>query len=425
MDIASLRTAKAADLFRNRSFLTLWVAQFAAIAAIYSLGLAGAVFVEDQTHSSTQTSLVILSAVLPAFLGSLVAGTVVDRWGRKRVLVASLLARGLAALAFWGGTLVLPPGVAIATVYAATVAGTAFTQFATPAELAMLPDLVDHESLVPANALLQISTLIAEGLGIVVLSPLLIKLSGPPAVGFVSGLLCLLAMLLVTSLPPDPALPARSGGRGSLWKVLRQDFGAGWLTITRDRLLRLVAIQATLAATLLLVLLSLLPGLVARHLGLATESAPLVLLPGGLGFLLGGIILSRSEAALSRPAWIATGLLGFGAGLGLLATLSGQEGRLWFFLPLILGIGVALAFVIITARVVLQERPPANVRGRVIAAQLALANAAAILPLLLGGSLADRLGIRPVMGALGLLALCAGIVVAFQARAMKGTGTTE
>jgi MFS family permease len=73
----------------------------------------------------------------------------------------------------------------------------------------------------------------------------------------------------------------------------------------------------------------------------------------------------------------------------------------------------------------LQERPPANVRGRVIAAQLALANAAAILPLLLGGSLADRLGIRPVMGALGLLALCAGIVVAFQARAMKGTGTTE
>ena len=422
MDIASLSATKATHLFRNRSFLTLWVAQFAAITAIYSLGLAGAVFVEEQTQSTAQTSLVILSAILPAFLGSLVAGTVVDRWGRKRVLVASLLIRALPALAFWAGTLVLSDNLAIAMVYTAMVAGTAFTQFATPAELAMLPDLVEHENLVPANALLQISMLAAEGLGIIALGPLLIKLSGPPAVGLLSGLLCIFATVLVTGLPPDSALPESPGNMATLWKNLREDFQAGWLTISRDRLLRLVAIQATLAATLLLVVLSMVPGLVSRHMGLATENAPFVLLPGGLGFLLGAIILSRSESALSRPAWIATGLLGFGASLGLLAAVGGQEGRLWLALPLILALGVALAFTIITARVVLQERPPAHVRGRVIAAQLALANAAGIIPLLLGGSLADRFGILPVMGLLGVLALGSGIVVAFQARAMARTG---
>jgi hypothetical protein len=49
-------------------------------------------------------------------------------------------------------------------------------------------------------------------------------------------------------------------------------------------------------------------------------------------------------------------------------------------------------------------------RGRVIAAQLALANAVAVLPLLLGGSLADQVGIRPVMSLLGLLALGAGAI---------------
>lgn len=321
--------------------------------------------------------------------------------------------------------MLLPPGPAIAMVYAATVAGTAFTQFATPAELAMLPDLVEHENLVPANALLQLSTLAAEGLGIVLLSPLLIKLSGPPAVGLVSAMLCFVAVFLVSGLPPDSAPSARTSKTGSLWRDLRKDFQAGLHTITRDRLLRLVAIQATVAATLLLVLLSLVPGLVSRHLGLAAENAPLILLPGGLGFALGAVILSRSEAALSKPAWIATGLAGFGISVGLLTMLSGQEGRLWLVLPLILGMGVALALVIITARVVLQERPPPDMRGRVIAAQLALANAAALLPLLLGGSLADRLGIRPVMGLLGLLALCAGIVVLFQARAMAGTRHTK
>jgi predicted MFS family arabinose efflux permease len=424
MNLASLRAAGGTALLRNRSFLVLWIAQFAALSATYGLGLAGAVFVEEQTQSAAQTSLVIISAVVPAFLGSLIAGPIVDRWGRKRILVGSIAARALAALAFWAATLLLPTGPAILFVYAATVAGTAFTQFATPAELAMLPDLVKHENLVPANALLQLSGLAAEGLGIVMLGPLLIKLSGPPAVGLMSAIFCVTAMLLVTGLPRDTASSERPSSAGSLWKDLRTDFQTGLHTITRDRLLRLVAIQATVAATLLLVLLSLVPGLVSRHLGIAPENMPYVLLPGGLGFALGAVILSRSEAALSKPAWIATGLTGFGLSVGLLALLS-QPGRLWLILPLILALGVFLALVIISARVVLQERPPAGVRGRVIAAQLALANAAALIPLMLGGSLADRLGIRPVMGIVGLAALCAGIIVVFQARAMARGEQTE
>ena len=92
----------------------------------------------------------------------------------------------------------------------------------------------------------------------------------------------------------------------------------------------------------------------------------------------------------------------------MLSLSASQEGGLWLILPLIFSIGIALALVIVSARVVLQERPPAEMRGRVIAAQLALANAAAVLPLLLGGSLADHLGIQPVMGLLGLLAVGAG-----------------
>jgi MFS family permease len=94
-------------------------------------------------------------------------------------------------------------------------------------------------------------------------------------------------------------------------------------------------------------------------------------------------------------------------------------------LPVILGMGVMLALVIITARVVLQEHPPAEMRGRVIAAQLAMANAVAVLPLLLGGSLADQIGIRPVMGLLGLLAIAAGVVGLRQAHDRKKAGNSD
>ena len=85
-------------------------------------------------------------------------------------------------------------------------------------------------------------------------------------------------------------------------------------------------------------------------------------------------------------------------------------------MPLIVGVGLSLAAVIVPSRTVLQERPPAEMRGRVVAAQLALGNAAAVLPLLLGGALADWLGIQPVIGLLGLAAFSAGALGLHYAR---------
>lgn len=411
MDARPFETQKATNLLKDGSFRRLWAAQFSTITVVYGLALAGAVLSEERTQSSTQTGLVILSAILPAFLASLVSGAVVDRWGRRRTLISSHLARALIGLIFWAGTRQTSPALALITVYVANVTGAIFAQFALPAELAMLPDLVGRARLVSANALLQLSMLAAEGLGIIVLSPLIIKLFGVPAMGLVGAGLCLLGAALVVALPKELDLtPAEQERKGSGWKDLAANLQAGWVTIARDRLLSLVAIQATLAATLLLVLLSLIPGLMSRHLELGVENAPLLILPGGLGFVLGTFLMNRWERRLSRPAWIAIGLTGLGAGVGLLSMLASQAGRLWLIVPLIFGIGITLALVIVSARVVLQERPPAEMRGRVIAAQLALANAAAVLPLLLGGSLADHLGIRPVMGLLGLLAVGAGAV---------------
>jgi len=90
MDRRSLQTRPDRSLLRNGPFVRLWTAQFASVTVVYSLSLAGTVLVEQQTHSSTRTGLVILSAILPAFLASLVAGAVVDRWGQVPVLVASM-----------------------------------------------------------------------------------------------------------------------------------------------------------------------------------------------------------------------------------------------------------------------------------------------------------------------------------------------
>jgi MFS family permease len=408
----ALGKEEAASLLRNRPFLRLAIAQFSATMAIYGLSFAGVALVEERTHSTAQTGLVIVSSILPAFLGSLVAGAAVDRWGQVRALVTSHLVRVLMALAFWGGTTLLPDGLALTTVYVANGVGAGLAQFALSAELALLPSLVGQGTLIPANGLFQLGMLAGEGLGIVVVVPLTIKLVGAPWMGLVSALLCLLALALVAGLPADRPAPDRVQRDRPRWSDLGADLQAGWRTISRDRLLGLVTIQATLAASLLLVLLSLVPGMAARHLGLSAEDTPFLMLPGGLGFVLGAALMSRWQRRLSRPGWIALGLIILGLSVSMLAVLlgadSGGTAELGLVLVAILAVGLSLAMAIIPARAVLQERPPAAVRGRVIAAQLAMANAAAVLPLLIGGALADSFGIRPVMALLGLLALGSG-----------------
>lgn len=400
----------AGSLLGTRPFRRLLAAQFCAVTAAYALSLASLTLVEQQARSSAWTAATILSAILPAFLGSLVAGAVVDRLGRVRVLRAAHLGRAVVALAFAAGASSLPPNRIPLTAFAATAGMALLTQFAMPAEFALLPDLAGRERLTPANALLQISWLLAEGLGIVALGPLVIKLAGPAAVGLLGGLLCSASLGLVLALPGHVA---RTGGRAAARSGLAAwfaDLQAGWREIVRDRMLLLVAVEATLAATVLLVIVSLVPGLAARHLGLGPEDTPFLLLPGGVGFGLGALLVSRREGLLRRPLWIGAGLLCLGAGTGLLGIFSGGPAGLWLSLPCILLAGLGLALVIIPARTVLQERPPAHLRGRVIAAQLALGNAAAVAPVLLGGTLADQVGIRPVLALLGMLAAGAGVM---------------
>lgn len=422
MDGSSSEMGEVRSLLKNWPFCRLWAAQFSAVTVVYGLNLAGLVLVEEQTHSSAQTGLVILFSILPAFLGSLVAGAVVDRFGRVRVLMVGHLVRALVALAFWGGAELLPLGLVLIAIYTLNAAMALLTQFAPPAEMALLPDVAGQAHLMPANTLFQFSMLAAEGMGIVFLGPLVIKLAGAPAMGLLGALLCLLALGLVATLPRDRASTDGAGNKWPGWASFASDLQAGWRIIAQDRLLSLVTAQATLAAVLLLVLLSLMPGLVSRHLGLRVEDAPFLMLPGGVGFVLGAILVNRGGGWLSRQGWITLGLTGMGLNIGLLATLcpwttgsralTGGDGGgcLLLFLVPVLGVGLALALVIIPARTVLQERPPVTMRGRVIAAQLALGNAAASIPLLMGGALADQLGIRTVMGLLGLLAVGAGAV---------------
>jgi MFS family permease len=412
----SLELVRSGPLARNRLFRRLWAALVLGTVTVYGLAFAAIVLVEGQAHSSAWTAAALVCSIAPAFIGSLAAGVVVDRAGRVPVLIAWHAVRAVLGVGFWAAAAFVPPPLNLVAILAINALTAFSTQFTMTAEMAMVPDLVDPAQLMPANALLQFGMLAGEGLGAVVLAPLLIKLAGVPAVGLLSVLLCLSALALVIGLPRGKPGAASTAIKPHDWATFRADVVAGWRTIARDRVLLVTAIEMTLAAAVLLVLLALLPGLATRHLGLATEDATMLMLVGGVGFVLGAILVSRWDRVQNRLNWMGMGLVGLGMSVALLGALSGSADPLPLVLPAIWVVGLALSLVIIPARTVLQERPPAAMRGRVIAFQLFLGNAAAVIPLLLGGALADQWGIRPVLGLLGLLTAAAGLAGLRQGR---------
>ena len=391
----SLKTVSPSVL-KNEDFRRLCAAQFTSLTATYAIYFASMALVEEVTRSSAQMGLMIFSSTLPGLLFGLLAGVVVDRRERVGVLVTSNVLRGLVALGFLGAVHFLPPTSLLLAIYLCNFALSALVQFVAAAEGATLPRLVGEERLMAANSLFNLSSLGAQGAGLVVLAPVLIKLAGVEAVALISSILLAGAAGLVAWLPREEIAQGSREVRtlAKLWGDLRE----GWRFIAADRLVSLATLQLTLTSTVALVLSTLVPGFVARILGLRVEDVAYMIIPTGVGFGLGLALVGLRGRLLSKSGWINAGLMTLGLALASMTRLTGLGGLSWLpFLGISFALGLGFAWVTIPAKTLLQERPPAPMRGRVISTQLVLGNAANTLPLPLAGGLADLIGIRKVL----------------------------
>ena len=84
--------------------------------------------------------------------------------------------------------------------------------------------------------------------------------------------------------------------------------------------------------------------------------------------------------------------------------------------------GFSLTVVLTMGRVLLNERIPMNMQGRVFGAQAVLANLTAIVPVVLASLIADTVGVEPVLVFAGFAALVAAAWS--QARASRSVPAT-
>ena len=137
-------------LVRNRDFRRLFLASVVSLAGDWFSFVAVASLVTELTGRPGAPAFVYAATVLPVFVASPIAGTLADRFDRKRILVIADLLRvpialSLCAAAWWGST-----PLAIGAVIALAVGAS----FSDPTAAAATPNLVEPEELAAAQSLM-------------------------------------------------------------------------------------------------------------------------------------------------------------------------------------------------------------------------------------------------------------------------------
>jgi MFS family permease len=160
-------------LWLNRDYLLLWTGQAVSITGTAASGIAFPLLVLFLTRSPFQAGLVGALETIPFLFLGLPAGALVDRWNRKRVMIACDAMRSMAfitiPLALWMGHLSM--GLIYLVVL---VEGTGFAFF-NLAEVSALPQVVARSQLGQASANNQVMWAVGS-------------LAGPPLGGFLYGL---------------------------------------------------------------------------------------------------------------------------------------------------------------------------------------------------------------------------------------------
>jgi MFS family permease len=416
------------SVLRNGNFLRLWLAQLVTQVGgnmvIYGL----TVLIFGSTGSNSAVSLLLLTFLVPAVLFSAVAGVFVDRTDRRLVLIVTNLLRAAAfAAIFFAQDLIYV--VYLLNIFISTV-----TTFFGPAEAAMIPAIVRRDQLLAANGVFTLTLNAAFALGFALLGPLVVTVAGAPALILIVAATYLVAALLCVALPASPPpLHTESEGTGiaaakRAFRATAEQLAEGLQYIRDNRNIGWSLIYLGITASLIGVLGVLGPDFATEALGLSPKDFVVIVLPLGIGIVLGILLLNSYGRNLPRRRLIEVGLIALGVLLSILSIagpisrfLQGVDARASFIdlsslvslLSVVIVIallgGVSYAIVAIPAQTQLQEDLPEEVRGRVFGVLNMLVSVASFLPIIIVGPIADLVGTSAVIVSVGILVLLSGI----------------
>ncbi|HEX8905037.1 MAG TPA: MFS transporter [Longimicrobiaceae bacterium] len=391
-----------------RVFLTIWAGQLVSALGTGLTAFAVAVVVFQKTGSASQFGLLIFAWMFPMLVLSPVAGTLVDRWDRRRVLIAA--DTGSALLTFATAALVLSGRFEVWYLFVTSALGSAIGAFQDPAFTAAVAAIVPRHQYGRAVGLLQLlqpaSMVVAPLLAGALLAS--VGLGGIMVIDAATYLAAIAGLLPVAIPSPQRAEAPEEAGGGPVWLAAARRFVGeavvGWRFV-RER-------RGLLGLLLFVALVNFWAGFVNPLMApmLLSFGTPVQLAAAqaavGVGAVLGGVAVGAWGGPRRRVAGIVGSVLVAGAcisasGLRASVPLIVATLFLWALVTPLLTTGSSAIWM---------SKTPQELMGRVLAVRRMALLSMMPLAVLLAGPLADRV-FEPLMAPGGTLAGSAGAVI--------------
>jgi MFS family permease len=400
---------KQADLLRRvRGLRLLFLAAFGSGVGTWLAFVALTIDVWDRTHSGNWVAALLIADFLPAIALGLTVGPLVDRFSRRRVMVAADLIRFLVFLAL--------PFAGSATQIVALAAVTGFaTGFFRPAVYAGLPNLVEDRELPSAQGLLQAADALTTVLGPLA-GGVLVAATNPDWAYAINAFTFLYSAILILRIPARLLQVAPAVTQGH-WR----DVAEGLKLIRGSRALLTVLIAWNVGM-----------------LGNAGVNVAEVVLAKvsfdagdfGYGLMLASAGFGLAFGSLSVGSWIERREIAgvYGVGFGLMAVGIGAAAlapNVWVAAACVVLSGVGNGIALVCNALLVQRGAPDRLRGRVFTVLMSSNYAILGLGMLAAGPLTNQFGARWVWGASACLSAAAAIVGYSLARGIRDARIVE
>jgi MFS family permease len=392
---------------RVPDYRRLWLAQTVSIVGDKIDQIAMSIVIYRITESALQVGVMLAVTLLPSALFGFVAGPLVDRWPRRRTMIAADVARAvLVACIPFVAMLDVPAAWRVGGIYAVAFLVAVASLFFEPARMALVPEVVESGDLMAANSLDSSTTSIAELAGIGIGGALVAAIGYPAAFFIDAGTFLVSALVILRIKHRGPARESRSA---RAFSAFRAELADGVRHISGRPVLRelvgmnaAAAFGASAAVTLFFVLA--LSGFTASGL---PDAVRLGVLEASVtaGLLVGGVLVGMAGPTRAGMKFLA-GLATFGA----LLVFVGLMTDIWAAAAVLFVSGVANTWFHVPMITLLQRVTEDRFRGRVFALRTALVRVLAVLGLLGAGALAQRVGVAWAMGLVGVFVLAVGLV---------------
>jgi MFS family permease len=383
---------------RSRRYFPLWVGQLVSSFGDTLHYIALVVLVFRLSGQGLAVAGLVATEVVPVLVLGPVAGVVIDRFDRKRILIGSDLFRAALVL-----SLLWPQGVWHAYVVAAGLSTGAV--FFNPTINAVIPALTTPEQRLAANSVSWSTGRLVQIFAASVAGAVIATLGTAPVFALNAASFAVSAALIAVLTIPPHAGQLEAGVRRGLGSFFR-DARAGFAYARRDFFVsRLLVVQSLASFAVggtgaMLIVLS------ERHLHQPPEGFAWLIGAIGAGALVGPLIPNTFARDYRDARWLFVPYLIRGIGDVLIAVFTPLPIAL--LILFVYGLNTSTGMVVFSSTI--QGAIPEAMRGRVFTLLDVSWSAMRLLSLGLGAIVVDRIGVEPLFWIGGSLLFLAGVL---------------